>query len=423
MIRAGSRRAIEEEGESAFVSMTDMTVSFLFIVMLLLAFFASQYDPEQKVPLIDYETVVAERDALLAQLEALRLERDAIAAERDALMVLNAGLQREVDRLTAEVLRLTSSRDGLRRDLTQREADLATVTAARDAAVQEVERLRARLNAMEAERDATETSLAELRASLDALRDRLRELLDTLAARDARIAELEARVAALDLEVAELTAEIALLRQPDPLESYINASLGQRRRLLEILRDSLRIDYPDIDIVISEQSDALRFQGDGLFRSGSSTIRPDRRDLIRDVAVRLDQLLPCYTLGDEAAFAVGCNPGFAVIEAVQIEGHTDAVGSDENNLALSAQRAIATFIEMTRTEAGLTGHRNLAGQPVLSIAGYGESRPVADNLEDLGRSTNRRIDLRFIMHVPRQSEEIETIRLRLLGDGTGEGAR
>jgi len=39
----GRRRRDEEDEESVFVPMTDMTVSFLFIVMILLAFFAVQF--------------------------------------------------------------------------------------------------------------------------------------------------------------------------------------------------------------------------------------------------------------------------------------------------------------------------------------------------------------------------------------------
>ncbi|WP_430512064.1 hypothetical protein [Pannonibacter phragmitetus] len=58
-MRASSRRTHqEEEEESAFVSMTDMTVSFLFIVILLLAFFASQYSDTDQVPRSE---LVAER--------------------------------------------------------------------------------------------------------------------------------------------------------------------------------------------------------------------------------------------------------------------------------------------------------------------------------------------------------------------------
>ena len=44
----------EEEEESVFVPMTDMTVSFLFILMLLLAFFAVQITDTRTVPLDVY---------------------------------------------------------------------------------------------------------------------------------------------------------------------------------------------------------------------------------------------------------------------------------------------------------------------------------------------------------------------------------
>src|SRR5690554_6128705 len=59
-MRSGARRQHrEEEEESAFVSMTDMTVSFLFIIMILLAFFASQFNPEETILKSDYDEALA----------------------------------------------------------------------------------------------------------------------------------------------------------------------------------------------------------------------------------------------------------------------------------------------------------------------------------------------------------------------------
>ncbi len=52
----------EEEEESAFVSMTDMTVGFLFIIMILLAFFASQMRDPDAVSKLEYDRVIEERD-------------------------------------------------------------------------------------------------------------------------------------------------------------------------------------------------------------------------------------------------------------------------------------------------------------------------------------------------------------------------
>ncbi len=49
------RTSVDEDGESSFVSMTDLSVSFLFIVLVLLAFFATQLQLDKSVdPLADY---------------------------------------------------------------------------------------------------------------------------------------------------------------------------------------------------------------------------------------------------------------------------------------------------------------------------------------------------------------------------------
>lgn len=70
---------------------------------------------------------------------------------------------------------------------------------------------------------------------------------------------------------------------------------------------------------------------------------------------------------------------------VQIEGHTDAVGTDEYNLGLSQRRAQAVYEFMI-------GQGDVA-QARLNYEGYGEARPVADNETEEGRQKNRRVDL------------------------------
>jgi outer membrane protein OmpA-like peptidoglycan-associated protein len=69
---------------------------------------------------------------------------------------------------------------------------------------------------------------------------------------------------------------------------------------------------------------------------------------------------------------------------VIVEGHTDAIGTDEYNLSLSKKRAqsVSDFLQ----SQGVTAKR-------LSWEGYGKTRPVADNATDEGRQKNRRVDL------------------------------
>jgi hypothetical protein len=68
---------------------------------------------------------------------------------------------------------------------------------------------------------------------------------------------------------------------------------------------------------------------------------------------------------------------------------------------------------MTRQQPQLIDYLNSRGQPVISVAGYGKMRPVADNNSTEGKATNRRIDLRVIMYTPNSLDDITQIRERL----------
>lgn len=69
---------------------------------------------------------------------------------------------------------------------------------------------------------------------------------------------------------------------------------------------------------------------------------------------------------------------------LEVGGHTDAVGSDADNMALSERRAKAVYDYLVLR--GVSADR-------LTYRGYGESRPVADNDTPEGRARNRRTTL------------------------------
>ena len=371
-MRAQARRiAHEEEEESAFVSMTDMTVGFLFIIMILLVFFASQVRNQDVVERALYNEVVAERD----EWRDLAGER----AERIASL----------------------------------EEDLARVEAERDSLLKEIETLRAVLRDFRLQIADLETRIEEARVREAALRERIEELEAQAAERDQTIAELRAQIARLEEELRQL-------RTVDPLEAYLARVADTRRLVLIRLRNALLRDFPDLQVELSEESDALRFQGEGLFVSGQSSLAPDKQVIVARVAERLDEILPCFTIGTRSAFEEACNSGFVLIEAVQIEGHTDDVGTDYTNRVLSTSRANNTFFRMAKAAPAIMEHRNLRSQPVLSVAAYGPDRPIADNSTPAGRATNRRIDLRFIMVTPQDTDGIEVIRQALKAVGLAD---
>lgn len=297
----------EEEEESVFVSMADMTISFLFILMILLAFFASQFSVQDTVPRSEYDQLKAEKDKL----------------------------EKEVK-------------------------EVADIVGASDLSVA--------------------TRVREMKEELERLR--------------------------------------RLLNQPERLnamEAYNTAVADTRRNLLANLKDRINEQIPGVNVTVSANFDALQFRGDGLFDSGSATATAAGENRMRQIAGILDSTLSCYAMGPRKNFRVECNPAYALIDALQVEGHTDNVGSDTLNMDLSAKRASSIYTLMTQQKPDLIQFLNRNSQPVLSVAGFGKGRPMQDNQTKAGQDANRRIDLRFIMVVPSREADIEGIKRALAG--------
>lgn len=70
---------------------------------------------------------------------------------------------------------------------------------------------------------------------------------------------------------------------------------------------------------------------------------------------------------------------------IEIQGHTDATGSDDYNLDLGRERAEAAQRYLNLRHA-VALHR-------MSVVSYGESAPITDNDTRDGRSANRRVVL------------------------------
>lgn len=113
-------------------------------------------------------------------------------------------------------------------------------------------------------------------------------------------------------------------------------------------------------------SKLIVLRGLSFFDFDKSDIRPDSRPVL-----------------DEAASILRENKEVTI----SVEGHTDAMGSDEYNQGLSVRRAEAVFRYMV--------NRGVAPER-MEVFGYGESRPVADNDTESGRAQNRRVELHVV---------------------------
>lgn len=357
-MRAQARQSSqEEEEESAFISMTDMTVGFLFIVMILLAFFASQFRQNnlENVPMVKEEIYREEKKLRLSaeqERDTLRLELQRAGAALDKQLAITSAQ-------TTKIIELESEISALKERNTVLDADLAR------------------------QKESNRTQRLE-------------------------IARLQQELAALKRRLAELEASMR-----DPLEAYLAQVAAARQKLLKQLEQGLRADFPLLKVTVNEENGALQFQGEGLFASNRFDLSEDKRQIVRRIAYRLNEVLPCYTIVEEFPVGTECdNPDIAIIEAVQIEGHTDADGTPLGNIVLSANRATTTFGLMIETVPELRNYKNHKGQSVMSFAGYGQDRPIDPSNTKEAYSTNRRIDLRFIMVTPSSTDEIATIRAR-----------
>ncbi|MDH3600025.1 MAG: OmpA family protein [Candidatus Tectomicrobia bacterium] len=97
-----------------------------------------------------------------------------------------------------------------------------------------------------------------------------------------------------------------------------------------------------------------------------------------------EQILPQYYPDLDILGEVLVAPPHAAVR-IQIEGHTDSVGQERYNQALSLRRAASIVQYLTR---------NFPIEPQrLSVSGYGESQPIADNATPVGRRVNRRVEV------------------------------
>jgi outer membrane protein OmpA-like peptidoglycan-associated protein len=72
---------------------------------------------------------------------------------------------------------------------------------------------------------------------------------------------------------------------------------------------------------------------------------------------------------------------------IQINGHTDNVGTASDNLVLSNNRSRAVINYLIK--------KGIAAQRLTAI-GFGATKPVADNNTDDGRAKNRRTELQVL---------------------------
>ena len=369
----------QEEGESVFISMTDLTVSFLFIVLILLAFFATQINPDA-IEFSKHKEVQLEVVDLKNKLDDLQKQIRDLVHQISVIETTNVDLERVVIIQQQELEELLNVKEELLARVNSIKGELEKSTEYSESLVEKIK--------------ALEKDVEKLSRSVEEQRESLR-------------------------------VQIAGSEVADELAKYLEDATNSRVQLLRKLKIRIQKTIPDIQLEVIESDGVIRFRGGQLFNSGQWRVVAGSltERIARALSDALVNTLPCYTFGSKANFSEECNSNFVAIETVQIEGHTDQIPLSQSlkiseklldNRDLSARRGAAILRAMTdEYNEELIEFLNVGGQPVLSFAGYGAMRPIEIGSTDEINAANRRIDIRFILHTPQSIHEVQAIRNRL----------
>lgn len=204
-------------------------------------------------------------------------------------------------------------------------------------------------------------------------------------------------------------------KKVNPLLIYIDRGEQDRQGIAERIAEDLRRNNIDAQ-VSSKNPGVVTLRGSGLFERGQFQVDslPGSREKIEYISDVLAKHTKCfiYDATRDLTAAPCNNKDLIFLESMYLEGHTDNIPSGNlaegitNNLELSAKRATNTYTAIVNKNLILKTYKNPDNEQVLSVSAYGEQRPMATNDTESGRAANRRIDIRFVMWVPKSKEEL-----------------
>ena len=259
----------------------------------------------------------------------------------------NRSLTDENEALLKAKNKLESDRDALQNELSKIKSERDKLTADQKALEENMARLQDSYNALE-------------KNSNDALQANMKKNRDLLA-------ELEAKQKALAIEQERLSKSAQRLKE---LEDKIAAKEATMRKLKETLSKALN-GFEGKGLTVEQKNGKVYVSMENklLFNSGSWAVSSEGKKAV----VELGKVL-------------GENPDIAVL----IEGHTDndpygGSGPITDNWDLSTKRATAIVAILSENRA--------INKQNLTAAGRGEFSPIATNENAEGKAKNRRIEI------------------------------
>ena len=236
------------------------------------------------------------------------------------------------------------------------------------------------------ELDAEKARLVIVQGDLDQMKVKLDE-------KEVQLADLQIVLSSKEADLEAAT--IKLQEQKDLLAvqaERIDKLIGIRSTMIQDLSNTL--SAANLKAAVDPNSGDIKLDSSVLFETGSSTIRPEGKEL-------LDSFIPVYLdvlLRAEYSDYLG---------EIIIEGHTDTDGSYESNLKLSQNRALQVALYCLNMPS-LSYAQKTKLQEIMTATGRSESDPVYVNgVED--KDASRRVEFKFSLKDSEMIEEMNRI--------------
>jgi outer membrane protein OmpA-like peptidoglycan-associated protein len=284
--------------------------------------------------------------------------REAVQTAEDARAI--AAKRREEERLAQE-RQAAAEREARAKAMAEQaekaklEAQLAAERAAREKAEAEAARLAAQAQQQAAQADAEKSRIAAEQAARERAAAEVAKAAAQVQQQAAQADAEKSRLAAAEAAAEKAQAQADAERARKAVKDAEAEKAGLRAQLLNQLNSILQTQDTARGLIVN--------MSDVLFDTGSFTLKAGAREKLAKISGVLLS-----------------HPGLSM----QIEGHTDSVGSDDFNQQLSERRAgmVRDFL----VDQGVAGS-------TITARGFGKTQPVATNDTPEGRQRNRRVEL------------------------------
>ena len=331
--------------------------------------------------------------AQAAEMKAQRqfeMVNDSLAYEQDSHREMQAHvaqLQSQVDQMDRMKEEIERERNSLRTKMDDQQAQVSDLSSKLEVEqtkvatlVQDKERLKDEAGMTRGELDRAQQRTAGLKTSLAERDEEIGQLRQASADREALMGQVAALTQErdrlsmeLDRQHGRLVADAAEKARLERERAEKEAEIERLTRTQEELSESLQAEIARGDIRIQQVRDQLRINmvDRVLFNSGQGHVKPAGLKVLKQMSEVL------RTIDDKQ---------------IRIEGHTDNVPIGPKlvkrfptNWELSTARATSVVRYFTEKGGVATD--------TISAVGYADTRPVADNDSEEGRTANRRIEI------------------------------